>query len=586
MAEERVQRRLAAILAADVVGYSRLMAQDEVGTLLALRARRKAVLEPLVSEHQGRIFKVTGDGVLVEFASAVNAVQCAVDLQHAMAAANGDGTSDHHILLRIGVNLGDVMVEGSDLYGDGVNIAARLEAIADPGGIIVSRTAFDHINNKVKVGFDDLGAQTLKNIAQPVRVYRVTGMPVVAVATTRSVSDKPSIAVLPFANLSGDPEQQYFSDGITEDIITELSRFQSLFVIARHSSFQFRNIAADLKRVGQELGVRYVLEGSIRKGGNRIRITGQLIDAETGNHLWAERYDRNLEQVFALQDEVAQMIASAMAVRLEDEDLARAKRKAPESMRAYDYWLRGKKCLDLWTSEGNHEARGLFEKAVVDDPAYARGYAGLAFTYEWGAFYTAWDPDTAASHNRASELAQRALSLDDSDHLPHVVLGWVHHERREFKQARQQFERAMAINPNDADTLMNAAMVRAFEGEPEQAIDLAQFAMRLNPRPPDWYLCYLAGCYARAGKYSEATALFERVPDAIPEVRGYLAALHVLQGHPVEARRHMDVFLQRYSQHWAGTPSAQAVEHVYSVLCGAEDPQHFMDALREAGLPE
>ncbi len=308
-------RRLAAILAADVVGYSRLMEQDEAGTLAALKERRKGILQPLVARHQGRIFKVTGDGVLVEFASAVNAVQCAVDLQQSMAAANAGQVEDRQIVLRVGVNLGDVMIEGSDLYGDGVNIAVRLETIAEPGGIIVSGTAYDQVKNKIKAGFDDAGSQSLKNIAEPVRAYRVADTAAVAVSAHKPGADKPSIAVLPFANMSGDPEQQYFSDGITEDIITELARYRSLFVIARNSSFQFRGPSVDMAAVRRRLGVRYIVEGSVRRSGNRLRVTAQLIDAATETHLWAERYDRDVRDVFAVQDEVARTLAPATAPR-------------------------------------------------------------------------------------------------------------------------------------------------------------------------------------------------------------------------------------------------------------------------------
>ena len=306
MAEERVHRRLAAILAADVVGYSRLMEQDESGTLASLKARRKEVLEPLVARHQGRVFKVTGDGVLIDFGSAVNAVQCAVELQHGMAAANRDLPEARHIVLRIGVNLGDVIMEGSDLYGDGINIAARLESIAEPGGIAVSGTAFDQVKNKIDVVLEDLGPQTLKNIAEPVRVYRVTGTPRVLVETTNAAPNKPSIAVLPFANLSGDPEQEYFADGMVEDITTALSHFKELFVIARNSSFVYKNRSVDIGQVAKELGVRYVLEGSVRKSGKRVRITGQLIDAATRAHLWADRFDGAHEDVFDLQDKMTE----------------------------------------------------------------------------------------------------------------------------------------------------------------------------------------------------------------------------------------------------------------------------------------
>jgi adenylate cyclase len=330
MAEERAHRRLAAILAADVVGYSRLMEQDEAGTLAALKTRRKGILQPLVIEYSGRIVKVMGDGVLVEFASAVNSVACAVELQKHMASANVGMSDKHHIVLRIGINLGDVMVEGSDLYGDGVNIAARLEGIAEPGAILVSGAAYDYVKNKVAVGFDDLGTRTLKNIVEPVRVYRVAGTPRVFV--TKAATDKLSIAVLPFTNMSGEPEQQYFSDGITEDIITELSRFRSLSVLARNASFQFRDNSIDIKQVGHELGVQYVVEGSVRKFGDRIRITAQLIDAASGNHLWAERFDRDQRDIFAVQDQVVRTIVGTLVGRLEAADIEQAKRKPPASL--------------------------------------------------------------------------------------------------------------------------------------------------------------------------------------------------------------------------------------------------------------
>src|SRR5215475_10418683 len=330
MAEEHAQRRLAAILAADVVGYSRLMEHDEVGMLARLKARRKEVLEPLVVKHQGRIFKVTGDGVLIEFASAVNAVQCAVDLQHDMAAANRDQPEERQTVLRIGVKLGDVMVEGSDLYGDGVNIAARLESTAEPGGILVSGTAYDHIRNKMKVGFDDLGSQGLKNIAEPIRVYRVRPDGDTSARPSLALPDKPSIAVLPFSNMSGDPGQEYFADGIVDEIITALSRFRNVFVIARNSSFAYKGRSVDVKQVGRELGVRYVLEGSVRKAGDRVRITGQLIDTSTGVHLWADRFEGKLEDVFDLQDQVTASVVGAIAPKLEEAEIERSRRKPTE----------------------------------------------------------------------------------------------------------------------------------------------------------------------------------------------------------------------------------------------------------------
>jgi TolB-like protein len=385
-----MERRLAAILAADVVGYSRLMGVDEEGTLAALKVRRHDILQPMVAKHHGRVVKVMGDGALVEFVSAVNAVQCALDLQQAMAAANRDLPDDRHIVLRVGVNLGDVMVEGSDLYGDGVNIAARLEAIAEPGGIVISGTAHDYVRNKVKAIFDDMGAQTLKNIAEPIRTYRVAWTEAAATTAPKPMIDRPSIAVLPFANMSGDPEQAYFSDGITEDIITEISRFRELFVIARNSSFQYRDKSIDVRRIGRELDVQYLVEGSVRKLGDRVRVTAQLIHAGTGNHFWAERYDRDLADVFTLQEELAHAIAATIGGRVEAAGHERTMRLSPTSLTAYDLVLRAK-ALNLKFTRGDMiQARDLALRATEIDPAYARAhayYASACFNL-WMAYWT------------------------------------------------------------------------------------------------------------------------------------------------------------------------------------------------------
>ena len=414
MAEERVQRRLAAILAADVVGYSRLMQRDEAGTLAALKVRRSEVLQPVVSKHRGRIVKLMGDGVLIEFASAVDAVECAVQLQEAMAAANAGSPSDRWIVLRIGVNLGDVIVEGSDLYGDGVNIAARLEALAEPGRVYVSRTVFNHVRGKVSVVFEDLGEQSLKNMAEPVRVYRVSGTPapaLQAVVGQLAAPSRPSIAVLPFTNMSGDPEQGYFSDGITEDIITELSRFREILVIARNSSLQYRDKALDVKRVGRELGVRYLVEGSVRKVGDRVPITAQLLEAATGNHLWVERYDRELSDIFAVQDELVRAISGVIPGQLDRFTVEALRRKPPDNLTAYDCELRGRWAPAHW-SEGLSVALEWFEKAAKADPNYAMAHAGMALVYAYEIIVLGLPPETA-NMAQAKEHAQRATVLDD-----------------------------------------------------------------------------------------------------------------------------------------------------------------------------
>src|SRR5262249_44549214 len=386
MAEARAQRRLTTILAADVVGYSSLMERDEAGTMAQLRARRREVLMPLVSQHGGRVFKLMGDGAFVEFNSVVTAVECAVEIQNVMRARNADKPSETPILLRIGINLGDVIVEGSDLYGDGVNLAARLQSLAEPGEIWFAASVYDQVEKKLSLGYEDLGLRDLKNIARPLHVYRVN--PEAPAAAAASVAGdrgaKPAIAVLPFTNMSGDPEQQYYSDGITEDIITELSRFRSLFVIARNSTFQYRDKATDVRRIGRELGAQYVVEGSVRKAGDRLRVTAQLIEAASGNHVWAERYDRDLQDVFAVQDQIIATIVGTLAGRLQAAGTEQASRKPPKSLAAYECVLRGK-ALALGDLEAEAERRRMFERAIELDPKYGQAYALQAHSVflEW-----------------------------------------------------------------------------------------------------------------------------------------------------------------------------------------------------------
>ncbi len=414
MVESAVQRHLAAILAADVVGYSRLMGHDEIGTLATLRALRAELVDPKIVEHNGRIFKATGDGVLAEFPSVVNAVACAVDIQRRLEVRNADMPEDRAIRLRIGVNLGDVIVEGEDIFGDGVNIAARLEHVAPAGGVAVSGTVRDHLGNRLDLQFEDMGEHALKNIQQPVRVCRVR-LADTSVLARRALSlpDRPSIAVLPFGNMSGDPEQEYFSDGITEDITTELSRFRSLSVIARNSSFTYKGRTMKIADVARDLGVTYVLEGSVRRAGNRVRITAQLVNCETGSHIWAERYDREIADMFAVQDEITQRIVGMLAVGLEDDSLERAKRKHPENLIAYDHLLRGKRLL--WTAgQNNLEARRHFEKAAATDPSSSRAYSGLAVTYQMEALDLSTAAEGKGAYDMAFDAAERALALDEA----------------------------------------------------------------------------------------------------------------------------------------------------------------------------
>jgi TolB-like protein/cytochrome c-type biogenesis protein CcmH/NrfG len=574
MAEERVQRRLAAILAADVVGYSRLMETDETGTLAALKARRRDVLDPLVAEHRGRTFKTAGDGVLIEFASAVNAVQCAVDLQQGMAAANGAQPEDRHIVLRIGVNLGDVIVEGGAHFGDGVNIAARLEALADPGGILVSGTAFDHIKSNVKAGFDDLGVQKLKNIAEPVRAYRVTGIPTMTVAAPRTAPDKPSIAVLPFTNMSGDPEQEYFSDGITEDIITELSRFRSLFVIARNSSFQYRDRAVDVRRVARELGVQFIVEGSIRKLGNNLRITAQLIDATTGNHLWAERFDCALDGIFAVQDEVVRKIVARLEGRIATSIAEQARRKPTQSMAAYECVLRGIKYLRGYGPDDNKHARELFQRAMDLDPDYALARAYRALTEVIVHDYNA----PAAVFLHAVSLASTAIDLDDSDSRCHWVLGTMHQNRGNLDSAERYLQRAIALNPNDANAIASFGRVLVSLGHAEKGIEHIRAAMRLNPYHPDWYLIELGSALYVTQRYAAAVEVLTRMARPGFWTLCYLAACYAQMGRMEEAANAMAEARQR-------RPDFSIAKLRFSGLA-APEADHIIEGMRKAGLPE
>jgi TolB-like protein/Flp pilus assembly protein TadD len=528
MPEEAPRRRLAAILAADVVGYSRMMQANEAGTLAALKFRRTEILQPLVSKHHGRIIKVMGDGVLVEFASAVEAVSCAVALQEAMAVANEAAEESQRIILRIGINLGDVIVEGSDLYGDGVNIAARLEALADPGSVIVSRTVFNHVRGKVKLGFDDLGEQQLKNIAEQVRIYRLrpNGEPATA-RPALALPDRPSIAVLPFENISPDPDQDYFADGMVEEIITALSRFRNLFVIARNSSFTYKGRAVDVKQVGRELGVRYVLEGSVRKADERLRITGQLIDASTGGHLWADRFEGALAQVFDLQDQVTASVVGAIAPKLEQVEIERAKRKPTESLDAYDYFLRGLAGANRWTREANNEALSLFHRAIEVDPNFASAYGMAARCYAQRKAF-GWITDREHEFGEAGRLARRAEELGKDDALAlctaGLALGYVVGDRQE---GAALIEQALVLNPNLASAWVFSGWSKIWLGEPEAAIEHATHAMRLSPRDPQIFNMQSIMAFAHffAGRYSEATSCAQK---ALREKPNYSLAMLTL----------------------------------------------------------
>ena len=515
MAEERVERRLAAILAGDVAGYSRLMGVDEEGTLRALKEHRAVLLHPKIAEHRGRIVKTTGDGVLIEFPSVVDAVRCAVEMQHGMAERNADIPTERRIELRMGINLGDIIIDDDDIYGDGVNVAARLEALAEPGSICVSRVVRDQVRDKLDIRFTDLGEQSVKNIARPVRVYRVDtgarasgphagGMP--TLQTELASLDRPSIAVLPFQNMSGDPDQEYFVDGIVEDIITGLSRIKSLYVVARNSTFVFKGKPIDIKQVGRELGARYVLEGSLRKAGNRVRITGQLIEAASGTHLWAERYDRALDDIFELQDEITLNVVGAIEPSLRQAEIERARRKRPENLDAYDLYLRALVYTRASMPSEADKALPLLHQALTLQPDFAAAHAAAAFAYEnrymRGGLSEA-DKEATLRHARAAIAA----APDDARTLATAgfCIGLVDHD---YGTAMNAIDHALALTGSSIWALGSGAVILGHAGATERAIEYAERAIRVSPFDPEIFHPYvgLAIAHCAAGDWEAAIA--------------------------------------------------------------------------------
>jgi TolB-like protein/class 3 adenylate cyclase len=546
MVEHRpAQRKLAAILAADIAGYSRLMGADEEGTLKRLKALRAELIDPSIAGHNGRIVKTTGDGLLVEFASVVDAMRCAVTWQSDMAERSAGAPADSRIEWRIGVNLGDVIIDGDDIFGDGVNIAARLEAMAEPGGICISRTVLTQTRGKLDFPVADLGDQSLKNIAQPIHVFRVLfeekPMPEPAALP---LPDKPSIAVLPFQNMSGDPEQEYFADGMVEEIITALSRIRWLFVIARNSSFSYKGESPDVKQVGRELGVRYVLEGSVRKGGNRVRITAQLIDTETGTHLWADRFDGSMEDVFELQDKVASCVAGVIEPALQTAEIRRSSERPTGDLTAYDLYLRA--LAIFWSldhprrdKETVHQALDLLERAIERDPYYGPALGQAAICHMHLTF--TWPEDVETNRRKGVDRAQRALQGAGND--PAVIanaalalasLG------EEIGATMALVDRAIALNPNYGRGWYVRGILRVWAGEPDAAIEDIEVSLRLNPR--DHFsapLLILGTAYFLTLRFEEAAG---KLRIAIQDNPGYpvpyrlLAACYAQMGRLDDAR--------------------------------------------------
>lgn len=544
MANGSITRRLAAILAADVVGYSRLMERDEKNTYTQLMARWQQVLEPLVETHQGRIFKRTGDGVFVEFSSAVNAVECAAALQRGMATANAEMPQEQAIVLRVGVNMGDIMVADSDLYGDGVNVAARIETLARPGGVAISDGVHEHVQGRTDLHFADSGHHEVKNIERPVHIWtwspdEYAVAPVNVTEAAPQLPARPSIAVLPFDNMSGDPEQGYFADGITEDIITDLSKVSGLFVIARNSSFAYKGKSPDIRKVSQELGVRYVLEGSVRRAANRIRINAQMIDGTTGGHLWAERYDRGMEDIFEVQDEVTRTIVTALKVRLTAGEEERREGRGKVDPEAYDLLVRSRQAILRFDAQSSAEARSMLERAIAIDPGLAAAYASLSIIALTD-YINRWNGGAADHVSRALELARKAVDTDDNEAQGHHALSLALCWGRHFDEAESAAQHMLTLDPNSASGHTALGSIRDFQSQFEEALPYYTRAHRLDPQF-DLSLHFLGRTLLNLGRFEEAEIAFKRRLALAPRsdmTRFYLACLYGRTGRAEEARRY------------------------------------------------
>jgi len=582
-----VERRLVAILAADVVGYSQHMGADDTGTLERLMSLRKELVQPQIAEHSGRTVKLMGDGLLAEFPSVVEAVQCAVDIQQAMNGREADLPDEQRIRLRIGVNLGDIIIEGSDMFGDGVNVAARLESQADPGGICISSVVCDQIRHKIDAEFVSAGIKELKNIAEPMEIWNwspSSGHYGTFPAGRLQLPDKPSIAVLPFTNMSGDPDQEYFSDGISEDIITDLSKIASLFVIARNSSFAYKGTAINVSKVAGELGVRYVLEGSVRRADNRVRITAQLIDAETGGHLWADRFDRKLEDIFALQDDVTRHIVRALQVTLSDDEQARLADGGTTSIEAYDCFLRGREII-FGASRADFEtftqSIAQFQRAIQIDPNYAIAYGELTRAYLLD-YQADWSGDPDQSLLEAGRAAELAIKKDENESVAHYAAAVVAMFNKEFERWAAEVETALTLNPNFALANNAQGLLHVFAGDPKDAIPHIERAMRLDPGYYQQYLHFLGTAYLVAGEYQDAVDTFKKRISLMPDTdlsRSFLAAALGHLGRVDEAR-------QAWRELADINPEYSFEKHIDRLpFKNLADAERIADGLHEAGLP-
>jgi adenylate cyclase len=588
--EWEVERKLAAILAADVVGYSRLMEEDEAGTLAALKAHRRDLWTPMIEKYGGRVVGTAGDSILVEFASAVAAVECAAAVQLGMVERNADQPEDRRMLLRVGVNIGEVIVDGDDIYGDGVNVAARLEELAAPGGVCISGTVHEHTAGRLDLALEDAGGYEIKNIARPIHVWRWTpggtadASPTAPAADSLALPDKPSIAVLPFDNLSGDEEQEFFADGMAEDIITSLSRYRSLFVIARNSTFAYKGQSPDLRELSRDLGVRYVLEGSVRKGGPRIRVTAQLIEGATGNHIWAERYDRELNDIFAVQDEITQAIVAAIGPEINQAERERVQRLAPENLAVWESYQRGLWHLYRFNREDNAEAQRLFKRAVAVAPNFAPALSGLTHALYFS-FMHGYAENRPATLVEAYDAGRQAVAADERDADAHFALGRILYLRHDLDTSIAEFEAAIAHNPNFSHAHTGLGTALLYAGVFDRAVESCDLAVRLSPNDPLLWLTLAVKGMALicSEQYERAAGTMRRAtrhPNAAWTAPCFLASALGHLGETARAEEALADVLR--------VKPDLGADHLRQIL-PFRDPAHLdniVDGLRKAGMSE
>jgi len=583
MTKERAKRKLTAILSADVKEYSRLMGEDEVGTVKTLKEYRE-IMARFIQKHGGHVVDSPGDNLLVEFPSVVDATQCAVEVQEKLNLLNSDLPENRRMEFRIGINLGDVIEDGARIYGDGVNIAARVEALSKEGGICVTGSVFDQIEDKMPLDFEYLGEQMVKNINKPVRVYRiyVESKKEFVFEKKPELPDKPSIAVLPFENMSGDPTKEYFSDGLTEEIITGLSKIPHLFVIARNSTFTYKGKAVKVQQVSREMAAKYVLEGSVRSAGERVRITAQLIDGTTGQHLWADRYDRELKDIFAIQDEITMNIMIALQVKLTEGEQAGLQARHTNNLEAYVKYLQAREYFKKFSKEETVLAKQKFQESIALEPEYAPAYAGLAGTYLQEA-WLGWSKTPEQSIAKAMQYAQKCIALDETFSYAHATLGFIHLVLRQWDKATEKMEMAVSLNPNEADSVLGLAIVYRTVGRVEEALSLLEKAVSLNPMPPNWYLHEFGSCYRLMGRYEEAIVVNKRVLNRSPDYlnsRLNLIVTYMMSGEEEAARKEAvevlkqrpDFSIERFLKHFPYKDQ--------KIIDG------FRVDLRKAGLPD